>query len=226
MSKTWNRWLIYGIGVLMLAVGITMNTKTGMGVSPIVSVAYSAARIFGWSLGSMTFAVYCLFVAGEFLLRGKHYRWKDLLQLPFSLVFGELLDLVDRLVTYDSTHHSLAENLCFLVAAVVACGIGVVMTVNMQLVPNPGDGIVQALAERFGKEQGVMKNMFDTCCVALNGGFVPDAVRPGDRNWSGNHRSHGGGGPGDLGGESLDEGKHVPGGRTDVRRDEPWHTAL
>lgn len=167
MSKTWNRWLIYGIGVLMLAVGITMNTKTGMGVSPIVSVAYSAARIFGWSLGSMTFAVYCLFVAGEFLLRGKHYRWKDLLQLPFSLVFGELLDLVDRLVTYDSTHHSLAENLCFLVAAVVACGIGVVMTVNMQLVPNPGDGIVQALAERFGKEQGVMKNMFDTCCVAL-----------------------------------------------------------
>lgn len=167
MSKTWNRWLIYGIGVLMLAVGITMNTKTGMGVSPIVSVAYSAARIFGWSLGSMTFAVYCLFVAGEFLLRGKHYRWKDLLQLPFSFVFGELLDLVDRLVTYDSTHHSLAENLCFLVAAVVACGIGVVMTVNMQLVPNPGDGIVQALAERFGKEQGVMKNMFDTCCVAL-----------------------------------------------------------
>lgn len=167
MSKTWNRWLIYGIGVLMLAVGITMNTKTGMGVSPIVSVAYSAARIFGWSLGSMTFAVYCLFVAGEFLLRGKHYRWKDLLQLPFSLVFGELLDLVDHLITYDSTHHSLAENLCFLVAAVVACGIGVVMTVNMQLVPNPGDGIVQALAERFGKEQGVMKNMFDTCCVAL-----------------------------------------------------------
>ena len=37
---------------------------------------------------------------------------------------------------------------------------------NMRLVPNPGDGIVQALAERMNWEQGFAKNVFDLGCVA------------------------------------------------------------
>lgn len=36
----------------------------------------------------------------------------------------------------------------------------------MRLVPNPGDGIVAAVGEAIGKEQGVAKNIFDICCVA------------------------------------------------------------
>lgn len=40
------------------------------------------------------------------------------------------------------------------------------MTVNMKLIPNPGDGIVQALAERMHWEQGFAKNLFDVGCVA------------------------------------------------------------
>ena len=43
----------------------------------------------------------------------------------------------------------------------------------MQIVPNPGDGIVQALAERFDKSVGITKNWFDclnlsiTLCISL-----------------------------------------------------------
>lgn len=165
--KNWNRGLIYVVGVLVLALGLTMNTKTGMGVSPILSVSYSASKIWNWSFGNTTFVTYCLFVAGEFALRGRNSRWYDLLQLPFSLVFGRLLDLFDRLVAYDPTVHSLVMNLFFLVAAIFVTGIGITMTVNMQLVPNPGDGIVQAIAEKIGKDQGFAKNLFDLSCVIL-----------------------------------------------------------
>ena len=41
------------------------------------------------------------------------------------------------------------------------------MTVNMRLVPNPGDGIVQAIADLIGRDQGFAKNCFDLVCVAL-----------------------------------------------------------
>lgn len=47
------------------------------------------------------------------------------------------------------------------------------MSLSMQIVPNPGDGIVQALAERFDKSVGITKNLFDcinlsiTLCISL-----------------------------------------------------------
>jgi uncharacterized membrane protein YczE len=163
--KNRNRGLIYVVGVLVLALGLTMNTKTGMGVSPILSVSYSASKIWNWSFGNTTFVTYCLFVGVEFALRGRNSRWYDLLQLPFSLIFGRLLDLFDRLVTYDSSAHGIVLNLVFLAAAILITGLGITMTVNMQLVPNPGDGIVQAIAEKIGKDQGFTKNCFDLGCV-------------------------------------------------------------
>ena len=32
-----NRWIFYILGMVVLAAGITLNTKTGLGVSPIIS---------------------------------------------------------------------------------------------------------------------------------------------------------------------------------------------
>ena len=47
MRKTvFFRVLFYVIGLLVLALGLTLNTKTGLGVSPIISVAYSISEIF------------------------------------------------------------------------------------------------------------------------------------------------------------------------------------
>ena len=39
------RVLFYAAGLLILALGLTLNTKTGLGVSPIISVAYSISVI-------------------------------------------------------------------------------------------------------------------------------------------------------------------------------------
>ena len=45
------RILFYAGGLLVLALGLTLNTKTGLGVSPIISVAYSTATIFDHNFG-------------------------------------------------------------------------------------------------------------------------------------------------------------------------------
>ena len=59
-----------------------------------------------------------------------------------------------------------AAILAVLALAIVLTGVGVALTVNMRLVPNPGDGIVQAVAQRMGRDQGFAKNVFDLGCVA------------------------------------------------------------
>ena len=88
--KTVNRWVLYLLGMLVLALGLTLNTKAGLGVSPIISIAFAVSEIWGWNFGDMTFLLYSLFVAGQFVLRGKNSRLTDLLQLPLSLAFSRV----------------------------------------------------------------------------------------------------------------------------------------
>lgn len=159
------RWLIYGLGMAVLAFGITLNTKTGLGVSPIISVAYSVSQIFSLNFGDMTFVLYALFVLVQLVLRSRSEWVATLLQIVVSLLFSRLLNLFDALIPYSGAEHSMAVNVLLLAAAIFLTGLGVAMTVNMRLAPNPGDGIVQAIAEKIGRGQGYTKNIFDIGCV-------------------------------------------------------------
>ena len=40
------RWGFYLMGLLILAMGLTLNTKAGLGVSPIISLSYAASVIW------------------------------------------------------------------------------------------------------------------------------------------------------------------------------------
>ena len=72
----------------------------------------------------------------------------------------------------------------FLLLAIVLTGVGAAMSLNMRLIPNPGDGIVQAIADTVHKSVGFTKNCFDlfTICITITVGLVCQA-------W--NHRSAG-----------------------------------
>ena len=97
-----NRWIFYVLGMVVLAAGITLNTKTGLGVSPIISVAFGVSEIWGLNFGDVTFLLYGLFVAGQIALRRGRGWLADLLQLPLSLAFSRVLNLFDRWITYDA----------------------------------------------------------------------------------------------------------------------------
>ena len=158
---------IYCSGMLILALGITLTTKAGLGVSPVVSLGYSVSEIWRLNFGNTVLGMYTLFVIGQFALRGRRSHWWDLLQLPLSLVFSRALNLCSALIPYDSAAHGFWANFALLLLAVTLTGLGVAMTIDMCLVPNPGDGIVQAVAERMGRDQGFAKNVFDVGCVCV-----------------------------------------------------------
>ena len=132
-----------------------------------MSVAYCVSQILGMNFGDMTFVLYALFVAAQFAIRGKKSHLYDLLQFPLSLVFSRVLNLFDTLIPYDSANHGFLPNFLLLILAILCTGVGVSMTVNMRLVPNPGDGIVSAVAEKMGRDQGFAKNVFDVGCVTV-----------------------------------------------------------
>lgn len=163
--KNFNRWSIYLLGMFVLAAGITLTTKTGLGVSPIISVAFCVSEIFSLNFGDMTFLLYAIFVVIQLFIRDRSERIVILLQLAVSLVFSRVLNLFGSAITYDHTLHGLPVNLAVLAVAIFLTGAGVALSVNMRLVPNPGDGIVQAIAQKKGWTQGFTKNVFDGGCV-------------------------------------------------------------
>ena len=167
MKKPILRWSVYLLGLFSLAFGISLSIKANLGTSPISSVAYCISSIWGLNLGVMNFLVYASFVAAQFILRGKNCRIYDLLQLVVSVVFSWAMDKLVGIIPYDSTTHGLWGNLLLMLVAIVFIGIGVSCSLNMRLVPNPGEGIVQALSEKTGWSQGLTKNVFDIGCACV-----------------------------------------------------------
>lgn len=188
------RILFYAIGLLVLALGLTLNTKTGLGVSPIISVAYSISVIFDHNFGNMTLALYSVFVVIEMvlhLIRERRYSKEDggalknagrkdlkliflmdFLQIPLSIVFTRFLNVFSAVIPElysdgKSTAGEMAVRVIFLIIAIILTGIGAAMSLNMRIVPNPGDGIVQAIADTMHKSVGFTKNCFDLTNITI-----------------------------------------------------------
>lgn len=159
------RIFFYILSLLILALGLTLNTKTGLGVSPIISVSYSISQIFHLNFGNTTLVWYTVFVIAQLIIRGKNRRWYDLLQIPLSIVFTRFLNLFEKCIPWETD--SFAANMALLIVAIICTGVGAAMSVNMRLIPNPGDGIVAAIADFIHKDMGFAKNMFDLLNICM-----------------------------------------------------------
>lgn len=181
------RILFYISGLLVLALGIILNTKSGLGVSPIISVAYSISTIGDFNFGNTTFMLYTVFVIIEIVLhtiRNPRMRKNankalepavhkslplillmDLLQLPLSLIFTRFMNLFSAWIPAPGDNFVLKLVLLFF--GIVLTGIGAAMSLNMRIIPNPGDGIVQAIADCIRKPVGFTKNCFDLCNICI-----------------------------------------------------------
>lgn len=160
------RWGIYILGMVLLAMGITMNSLTGLGASAIVSVPFTVSEATGLSFGDLTLVIYVLFVGAEFAIMGKKSSWTYLLQIPLSIVFTRIMNLIKAVLPYENGN--LPVDLLVLVIAIILTGVGAAMTVDMALIPNPGDGIVASISARSGRELGLCKNILDLCCVCCS----------------------------------------------------------
>ena len=165
MQKTNVTWrvIIYLTGMFLLALGITLNTQAGLGASAIVSIPYAISRGTGLSFANLTLLIYCAFVVAQFIIKGKQYNLLDILQVVVSIVFTRFMALFQTIIVYKNGF--LPTDLVVLALGILLTGIGAAMTVDMMLIPNPGDGIVNSISIRSKKELGLCKNCFDLGCV-------------------------------------------------------------
>jgi len=154
----------YLAGLCFLACGITMNTKTGLGVSPVISVAYNIAVLLGISFSVMTFIYYAFLILVQFLLLWNSFDHIQWLQIVTSFLTSALIGLFDRVLP--GAQGAPARAGCLLLA-IVLTGIGIILTVGAEFVPNPADGAARAIALRTGRSLGFSKNLLDLVSILL-----------------------------------------------------------
>lgn len=159
------RGFFYFLGVVLLSIGITLNAKTGLGLSCVSAVPYSFAEAFGRPFSSALFWYYVLCVVFQIVVKKGKVTWKLLAQFPLSYAFSAIQGWISGWM--DLEFSTPWQPYALLPFAVLFTGFGVALMVDMELVPNPGDGVPAALSQATGKSMGFCKNLTDASGVAI-----------------------------------------------------------
>ena len=164
VKTTAKRWMIFLLGMQCLAIGIICNTRTNLGVAAFTSVFYAISQIYGISLGTSSILMYVVLIVIQIVLLRKA-PLAVLLQIPFSLVFGALTDLYDRIIPFHSL--TLVQAFLLLIIAFLFTSLGVFLTVQCNLVVTPVEGIVNTISTVSKWNFGTVKNCFDISMILM-----------------------------------------------------------
>ena len=159
------RLLIFCAGLIVLSLGIDLNTKTQLGISPINSVPFNVHKMTGLPLWVCVYAFYLLLILLQWLLLQKDFHPVQFLQIATSFVNSILIQFFDDripLLTKPVSQYLV------LVLAIVLTAVGISLTAGMKLIPNPGEGAASAIGTALKKDFGLGKNVLDLGCVALS----------------------------------------------------------
>lgn len=158
------RFIVFVVGMKVLAIGIILNTKSLLGVGSINTLPYALANILSVSLGTMTTMVYLVFIIIQLILL-KRFDLQVIIQLPFSFIFGYLIDFYDLFFSYEPT--AFYMQIVILIIAIVLTALGAFLMVLGDIVLNPADGLVHTIGKVTNKDFGFVKNIADLVFIVL-----------------------------------------------------------
>ncbi len=164
------RYLTFIAGLYFLSLGIVLIVASSLGTTPISSVNYVVTLHTPITLGTATFLINVLLIAGQFwLIRSGLGTRKDrieiLLQLPFSLVFSIFIDINMAFIgSIEPTSYPMA--LAMLGAGCLSQATGVVLELKPNVAIMSAEGFVKYAARRYIKDFGRLKVIFDVVLVS------------------------------------------------------------
>lgn len=161
------RILIYCFALLLMAFGVALSVNSNLGVSPVNSLPYVISQIIHVRMGTCVTAIFCFYILLQILILRRDFRPINLLQIVFSTIFGYFVDFAKALVG-DFAIPTYLGQLTMLLASIVLIALGVLLYMEVQLVPMPMEGLSSTVAKKLGKPFPTMKTVVD-CLVVLIG---------------------------------------------------------
>ena len=134
------RILIYCFALLLMAFGVALSVNSNLGVSPVNSLPYVISQIIHVRMGTCVTAIFCFYILLQILILRRDFRPINLLQIVFSTIFGYFVDFAKALVG-DFAIPTYLGQLTMLLASIVLIALGVLLYMEVQLVPMPMEGL-------------------------------------------------------------------------------------
>ena len=136
--------ILYVVGMNILALGIIFNTLSLLGVGAFSTLPYAVSLITQLSFGQANIVFYLIFVLIQIILE-KQITVKLLFEIPFSFVFGILVDFYQFLLP--TLTLTLPMQILILLVGNTFCGLGVFLMIKGDIVLTPVDGLVYSISK-------------------------------------------------------------------------------
>ena len=159
------RVLAYVLGLFFLAMGVAFSVNSNLGVSPVNSLPYVISQVSGAAMSLCVIVVFCSYIALQVLILRREFRPINLLQIVFSTIFGYFVDFAKWIVG-DFALPTYAGQLAMLAISIVFIAVGVVLYIEVDMVPMPMEGLSLAVAKKLNIPFHNMKIIVDCVVVA------------------------------------------------------------
>jgi uncharacterized membrane protein YczE len=153
-----------------MGLGISLVTRSALGTSPISSVPWVLSLALPVTFGEFTFAITLLFFIAELLIMGKTFPRLQYFQIIVALFLGTFVD-VGMFLSAGVTPGVYPEQIAIVLLGSVILALGIFLQVTANVILNPGEGLVRAIAEKTHKRFGIVKVMFDSTLVVSAAGI-------------------------------------------------------
>lgn len=164
------RYLVFILGLYLLAMGVVLIVRSTLGTTPISSFNYVMSINTTLSLGSWTFITNIIMIIIQlWLVKGKYGTTKDrveiLLQIPLSFVFSAFIDY-NMMLTSNIIPSNYYASFSILLLGCLVQAIGVVLEIKPKVAIMSAEGLVRYIARRQNREFGKVKVYVDIALVA------------------------------------------------------------
>lgn len=162
------RGILFVISIFVISLGIAFTKHSGLGVSPVSSVAnILSLKITAVSFGMWSFIINFVFLIFEILILKKGFPPLQLMQIPLCLTSGIFIDMGLKLASLFPVH-TYSLQFAALIIGIAILGLGITLSVIANVFLYPAEAFVKVVADKLGKSFGTLKIIFDVSCVTTS----------------------------------------------------------
>lgn len=154
--------------MFIIALGVAVSKMSELGVSPVNSIPAVVSEITGIDMGVCTTLVFIGFILIQVIIMRREFKLRSLLQILCSTLFGFFVSAANALCGLFLPHcPNYLVQLIYILISTVLVALGILLYLEADIIPMPGEGVMQALSYKTGIKLSTAKIIFDWSMIII-----------------------------------------------------------
>lgn len=167
-KKVWMNVFYVMFGVVLVSVGVSFCIKAGIGVSAVDAVNSSISELTAIKIGTVSVLVNVSFVFVQIFIQKKEFRLFQLMQIPLSLLIGEVVNLMIYTVLPLIVLEEYYMNLLLLILGNIIAALGVGLCTALDFVSFPLESLCIVISKNTGISFGKIRQSADIIIIGVS----------------------------------------------------------